>query len=52
MKELNVGYSSTQKLHMPIGDVQQATHHAPFYCDKYGYDNNENVKKIGMACYS
>ncbi len=25
-------------------------HHAPIYCDKYGYDNNLNVKKIGMAC--
>jgi hypothetical protein len=43
---------------MPIGDVQQATnfifkdHHAPFYCDKYGYDKNVNVKKIGVACYS
>ncbi len=40
---------------MPIGDVQQATNnffktHAPFYCDKYSYDNNVNVKKIGVAC--
>lgn len=40
---------------MPIGDVQQATnfllnHRAPIDCDKYGYDNNVNVKKIGMAC--
>jgi len=25
-------------------------HHAPFYCDKYGYDNNVNVTKIGVAC--
>ncbi len=24
-------------------------HHAPFYYDKYGYDSNVNVKKIGMA---
>jgi hypothetical protein len=24
-RKLNVGYSSTQKVHMPIGDVQQAT---------------------------
>lgn len=25
-------------------------HRAPIDCDKYGYDNNVNVKKIGMAC--